>query len=172
MNDVGEPCAGEPHARFDRGPLAATTTKRGPLVPGRCAEKRHPMAWSGPQPQQTSSKPVAYLTELRVRKVLVVVVLRPLTDRVGRVGDHDGDRQFLLALGAWRARSSGAGTPGGARCFLRRAGRCRRDRCRRTLRMRRRRSRRADRTRGTSQDPNYTSITPDLPRRAPSCHLK
>ena len=22
MNDVGEPCAGEPHARFDRGPLA------------------------------------------------------------------------------------------------------------------------------------------------------
>ena len=29
VNDVGEPCAGEPHARFDRGPLA----------------RRPPMAW-------------------------------------------------------------------------------------------------------------------------------
>ena len=26
MNDVGEPCAGEPHARFDRGPLARRLT--------------------------------------------------------------------------------------------------------------------------------------------------
>ena len=26
MNDVGEPCAGEPHARFDRGPLAKRAT--------------------------------------------------------------------------------------------------------------------------------------------------
>ena len=26
MNDVGEPCAGEPHARFDRGPLATAAT--------------------------------------------------------------------------------------------------------------------------------------------------
>jgi hypothetical protein len=25
MNDVGDPCAGEPHARFDRGPLATLT---------------------------------------------------------------------------------------------------------------------------------------------------
>ncbi len=25
VNDVGEPCAGEPHARFDRGPLATLT---------------------------------------------------------------------------------------------------------------------------------------------------
>ena len=25
MNDVGEPCAGEPHARFDRGPLGRLT---------------------------------------------------------------------------------------------------------------------------------------------------
>ncbi len=30
-NDVGEPCAGEPHARFDRGPLArpADTNTKG-----------------------------------------------------------------------------------------------------------------------------------------------
>ncbi len=28
-------------------------TKRGLLVPGRCAGKRHPMAWTGSQPQQS-----------------------------------------------------------------------------------------------------------------------
>ena len=27
MNDVGEPCAGERHARFDRGPLAHTAQR-------------------------------------------------------------------------------------------------------------------------------------------------
>ena len=42
MNDVGKPCAGEPHARFDRGALAEVHDETGRLlVPGRCAEKRH-----------------------------------------------------------------------------------------------------------------------------------
>jgi hypothetical protein len=41
MNDVGEPYAGEPHVRFDRGPLARRNKPRGLLVPGRCAEKCH-----------------------------------------------------------------------------------------------------------------------------------
>ncbi len=27
VNDVGEPCAGELHARFDRGPLAKRSSK-------------------------------------------------------------------------------------------------------------------------------------------------
>ena len=36
---------------------------RGLLVPGRCAEKRHQMAWSGPQPQRMFVEPAAYLTD-------------------------------------------------------------------------------------------------------------
>ena len=41
MNGVGKPCAGEPHARFDRGPLGKLNDLRGLLVPGRCAERCH-----------------------------------------------------------------------------------------------------------------------------------
>ena len=51
VNDVGEPCAGEPHARFDRGPLATTRTMRGLLVPGRCAGNATKRPGPGPQPR-------------------------------------------------------------------------------------------------------------------------
>ena len=62
MNDVGEPCAGEPHARFDRGPLATRNKHCGAAGPRPAAGTRHHMAWSGPQPQQRSAEPAAYLT--------------------------------------------------------------------------------------------------------------
>jgi hypothetical protein len=54
MNGVGEPCAGEPHARFDRGPLA-----RRPLL-----NQRHEGRESeSPAPGvSTETKPAAYLT--------------------------------------------------------------------------------------------------------------
>ncbi len=57
MNGVGEPCAGEPHARFDRGPL------------GRSSEldERHDGRESAsPAPGTSRSiKPAAYLTGCR-----------------------------------------------------------------------------------------------------------
>ena len=63
MNDVGEPCAGERHARFDRGPLATTTDQAGLLVPGRCAENA--TRWPGRDlnRDRRSSEPAAYLTD-------------------------------------------------------------------------------------------------------------
>ncbi len=42
VNDVGEPCAGEPHARFDGRALETEQPRRDILRSlGRCAEKRH-----------------------------------------------------------------------------------------------------------------------------------
>jgi hypothetical protein len=41
------------------------TNLRRPLVPDRCAEKRHHMVRSGPQPQPRSAEPAAYLTTVR-----------------------------------------------------------------------------------------------------------
>ncbi len=39
MNDVGEPCAGERHARFDRGPLAERFDSSGASGPGSVARR-------------------------------------------------------------------------------------------------------------------------------------
>ena len=39
------------------------TNLRGPLVPGRRLEHAATMTSSGPQPQQRSAKPAAYLTD-------------------------------------------------------------------------------------------------------------
>jgi hypothetical protein len=63
MNDVGEPCAGEPHARFDRGPLATRNKPCGGRW-SRAGALKHATttAWSGPQPQPRSADPAAYLT--------------------------------------------------------------------------------------------------------------
>ncbi len=41
MNDVGKPCAGEPHARIDRGPLGRLTPIVGAADPG-------PVGWKMP----------------------------------------------------------------------------------------------------------------------------
>ena len=41
MNGVGKPCAGEPHARFDRGPLGKLTHPAGAAGPG-------PVRWKTP----------------------------------------------------------------------------------------------------------------------------
>jgi hypothetical protein len=74
--DCGSRMTGDCHVRFcesGRGrfppathPIGGRwrhgTNLRGQLVPGRGAEKRHPMAWAGPQPQQRSAEPAAYLT--------------------------------------------------------------------------------------------------------------
>jgi hypothetical protein len=57
MNDVGEPCAGEPHARFDRGPLARPFPWRdGIHAPARETGGTEPVRPTG------HAKPAAYLT--------------------------------------------------------------------------------------------------------------
>jgi hypothetical protein len=53
MNDVGEPCAGEPHARFDRGPLARGTAHE----TGKTRKPRPSVSIACPDQQ-----PAAYLT--------------------------------------------------------------------------------------------------------------
>jgi hypothetical protein len=63
MNDVGEPCAGEPHARFDRGPLAKRNNPAGRWSRVGALEHATTMTWTGPQPQQRSAEPAAYLTD-------------------------------------------------------------------------------------------------------------
>ena len=63
MNDVGEPCAGEPHARFDRGPLATRNqTCGGRWSWAGALRNATTTARSGPQPQQRTVEPAAYLT--------------------------------------------------------------------------------------------------------------
>ena len=59
MNDVGEPCAGEPHARFERGPLArrASTAKRN-------TRTRRETRGTGPARLPANEQPAAYLTEV------------------------------------------------------------------------------------------------------------
>jgi hypothetical protein len=54
MNGVGEPCAGEPHARFDRGPLADAE----PVL----VEMGDKAASPAPDTRYTNAKPAAYLT--------------------------------------------------------------------------------------------------------------
>lgn len=41
VNDVGEPCADKPHARFDGRALETGQPGRPLRVPGRCAERCH-----------------------------------------------------------------------------------------------------------------------------------
>jgi hypothetical protein len=57
VNDVGKPCAGEPHARFDRGPL----TKRQPRCTGTTRTQRET---SGTEPGHLplADQSAAYLT--------------------------------------------------------------------------------------------------------------
>jgi hypothetical protein len=45
VNDVGKPCAGEPHARFERGPLGRLTHVAGTAGLGPVAGK--PPPWPG-----------------------------------------------------------------------------------------------------------------------------
>ena len=84
MNGVGKPCAGERHARFDRGLLG-----RLKLFCGGCwsqagvLKDAATMAWSGPQPQQQTTEPVAYLTQTCLIMVehlsqLIVIGVRKL----------------------------------------------------------------------------------------------
>src|SRR3954468_17614729 len=60
MNGVGEPCAGEPHARFDRGPLARIIAAEST---SRMGDKREPRPASA-----TRTEPAAYLTIARHRE--------------------------------------------------------------------------------------------------------
>lgn len=61
MNDVGEPCAGEPHARFERGPLAKQPLSR---CDGTQAPHGKPTGLS-PSTYQSTDQPAAYLTKER-----------------------------------------------------------------------------------------------------------
>jgi hypothetical protein len=56
VNDVGKPCAGDPHARFERGPLAKRIDR---------AEKGEKAAAQHPTPG-TNDQPAAYLTTKRL----------------------------------------------------------------------------------------------------------
>ena len=47
VNDVGEPCAGEPHARFDGRALETEQTGQGTAVPGPVADDATTTAWAG-----------------------------------------------------------------------------------------------------------------------------
>jgi hypothetical protein len=101
MNDVGEPCAGEPHARFDRGPLA----KRNEPCGGRWSragalQHATTTARSGPQPQQRTAEPAAYLTSIAAHgyegQYIVVVPDRELV--VAHLGKTDAAvRPALIA---------------------------------------------------------------------------
>ncbi len=55
VNDVGEPCAGEPHARFDRGPLAK-------LTHGETEQAPHGKPTGLSPPTYGPTKPAAHLT--------------------------------------------------------------------------------------------------------------
>ena len=57
MNDVGEPCAGEPHARFDRGPLARPRLRRQ-------RQTNNPTRGHRLVPARNAAKPAAYLTDV------------------------------------------------------------------------------------------------------------
>ena len=65
MNDVGKPCAGKPHARFERGPLGRLTHVAGTAGLGPVRWKATTMARSGPELQPWSAEPVAYLPTMR-----------------------------------------------------------------------------------------------------------
>jgi hypothetical protein len=62
VNDVGKPCAREPHARFERGPLGRLTHVAGTAGLGSVRWKATTMARSRPELQQWFAEPVAYLT--------------------------------------------------------------------------------------------------------------
>ena len=56
MNGVGEPCAGEPQARFDRGPLARTPQGETEHAPAPETGGTEPVRPTG------HTEPAAYLT--------------------------------------------------------------------------------------------------------------
>jgi hypothetical protein len=76
VNDVGEPCAGEPHARFDRGPLA----------------KRDESEWKDEEPsgqrltRRMNDQPAAYLTTRSPPGLGRVGLAQPRMDAAA----HDG----------------------------------------------------------------------------------
>ena len=57
VNDVGEPCAGEPHARFDGGRLE---TERRPLVCGEMCPGETPSIGAGGLPPINATAPAAH----------------------------------------------------------------------------------------------------------------
>jgi hypothetical protein len=65
VNDVGKPCAREPHARFERGPLGRLIYFTDTAGLGPVRRKATTMVWSRPEPQQWLVEPVAYLTNCR-----------------------------------------------------------------------------------------------------------
>jgi hypothetical protein len=70
VNDVGEPCAREPHARFDGRALETGQVGVASRVPGRCAEKRHPYGLVGTQsPRSVATAPALDPTREFVRSL-------------------------------------------------------------------------------------------------------
>ena len=59
MNGVGKPCAGEPHARFDRGPLETAGVHIGDL---ELRQSDDPSLGHRQSPMRSTAQPAAYLT--------------------------------------------------------------------------------------------------------------
>ena len=76
MNDVGEPCAGEPHARFDRGPLA----------------DQHTMDETNEQPEGQRSVPPTVLQRQRPTSPKSEAIAKPAAVSGGLSGEcRQGD---------------------------------------------------------------------------------
>jgi hypothetical protein len=99
MNGVGEPCAGEPHARFDRGPLAKkTAAERTP----RWARKRKPRARR--QHRQPNQRPTSLPDRELKRRDLACSSCRsaPVNLRIPESVLALGESLELLSVRRWR----------------------------------------------------------------------
>ena len=80
MNDVGKPCAGEPHARFERGPLANLATNEMDEKP----QGQRPVP-EATQDNQRPTSPVAFTSiELRDRPQPAVLARRDTARPTGQ----------------------------------------------------------------------------------------
>jgi hypothetical protein len=81
MNGVGKPCAGEPHARFDRGPLGRLTPRRdGTHAPNGKPTGLSPSA----APATPNQRPTSPVTQFS--KSLLIP-----SNRFAKIGPVDGN---------------------------------------------------------------------------------
>ena len=97
MNGVGKPCAGEPHARFDRGPLGRLTPRRDGIT---CTQRET----DGTEPIRRTgyTEPAAYLTTSAETSHLIKEGVNKGRDEVA----GDGARCCALIPRTWVQRSA------------------------------------------------------------------
>src|SRR3954453_16075385 len=83
VNDVGEPCAREPHARFERGPLAKRTLK---ARPKRAPDGKPPGLSPAAYKRTTSQRPTSRRVWHMLSAGWVVAVKPPRVGVLGRPG--------------------------------------------------------------------------------------